>query len=219
MAALIRKGLLWLLAGFASLLFASLVAKPFEDWLISKNYYEAAPGWISSALGWTMGISYNHPFQLVFVSILSGAGGAWGHYLAAKRDSDTDDSRSTDFIMMSPAISNMLRDFWSGLNMGTFYELNAVNEQTKISLNALYARLKRIGIKTPDTDGYTQPWHYNMMQIGYLETILPFAKSGLIPEVKVQIDNYFKRYRETLVEVGEEARMPRELKAALSSPR
>lgn len=219
MAALIRKTLLWLFLTFAGILLTSLVTKPFENWLSTKNYYDAIPGWISKILEGLIAVSGSLVFQFAFVSIVSIAAGAWGHYLAAKRDSEAEDDHSADFMMMRFSISNMLRDFWSGLRGRGGYDLLVVNQQTKISLNALYARLERIGIKTPATEGYDQPWQYNMMQIGYLELVIPYAKSGLIPEVKVQIKKYLEEHRAAIKELGSEKRIPQELATAMRSPR
>jgi hypothetical protein len=219
MAALIRKMLLWLFLTFAGILLTSLVAGPIENWLSSKNYYDVAPGLIAQALKCLIAVSGNLAFQFAFVAIVSVAAGAWGHYLAAKRDSAVEDDHSTDFMMMRSAISNMLAGFWSGLVERGDYDLHVMNEQTKISLNALYARLKRIGIKTPATEGYDQPWQYNIMQIGYLELVMPYARSGLIPEVKVEIEKYLEKHRVAIKELGSEKRVPPELAAALCSPR
>jgi hypothetical protein len=222
MAALIRKTFRWLFLTFVAILLTPLVAGPIQNWLSSKNYNDVASGLIVQALEWLIAVQGNLAFQFAFVAIVSVAAGAWGHYLAAKRDSAVEDDHSTDFMMMRNAISNMLAGFWSGLvQRGRYnlHDLHVIDEQTKISLNALYARLKRIGIKTPATEGYDQPWQYNMMQIGYLELVIPYAKSGLIPEVKVEIEKYLERHRVAIKELGSEKRVPPELTAALRPPR
>ena len=216
LAASFRKFLSWVSTLFLSTIVISLFAKPFENWLIAQNYYELVPVWVASLLDKLKALSGYPLFQFFSVGIASATAGAWLNFAAAKRDNEKSGEQANELIVMRNALSNIHSEFWEGLRVGPSHSFQFVNAPTRISLKAIYARLQRLGIPTPPTDEYEQPWQYNLLQLGYLETVIPFARAGLIPELKIEIKSYMDSYRRDIARFGSETALPDEIRRRIN---
>ena len=191
MASFIRL-ILIIIAGIVG---AGLLEPPFVSWLEGEGYYDNFSKIFGFVLTWLGQLAGMPAFPWFATGIIGVTIGVWLDWGARKYDRNRT-TNGDKFKALYPDISALRNDYWNGLkDSDGNVDFTRVNHTTVRKTKALYARLRKVGMKPPTYDE-DNAIDYNIGHDGFLATIEEFAKEGLLKEAKREAKLEIRKFKD-----------------------
>lgn len=179
------KFLRWAFASLAVLVLTAIFEPPLMAFFKTLGWHNPPNEFASNVVNWLASLTGEAAFPWLASGVLGATFGSWAHFLATHADRRSP-TKSRRFQDLTDLIGNVKDEWTEGLKEeGGAYNFAKKNYQSSLRLKALYAELRKVGLRQPDYEG-ASAFEYNIGHHNYLQVLEPFAARGLLAEAKAE---------------------------------